>query len=306
MTYWEGSNHGDRPGINAQYSPMNASFWTNTVWYVALGAVSVALFVLTLAKTRERKKTFAFFFAVLGMTYFIEVFLLIITNAYAYYPKIASDSFHESLIGNFFSQYSVSASAVLIATLGLNIWWRIGFSFAYFLIDVLFVRLNIYAHNWYSSWFTLAGFFVYSWAVGKWHEKVFAHPSKIIYFSTLFLGLFALGGNILGTTLNFLEIRRYGIGLYEQATKDNTATSILYGVLIGFIVIPLYRMKSHPVLKGLIFLALFAFDYSLYRVGVIQVRAGWFVAGSLLTLFGRYFFTGVIDRSLGASDASRT
>jgi len=284
---------------------MKASFWTNTVWYVALAVISIALIIVTLSKTQERRKTLAFFFAVLGMTYFVEVLLLLITNAYAYYPKIASDSFHESLIGNFFSQYSVSASAVLISTLDLNFWWRIGFSIAYFLIDVLFVRLQIYSLNWYHSWYTLVGFLIYSWIIMKWHKKVFAHPSKTIYFTTLLLGTFSLGGNAIGTTLNFLEIRRFGIGLYEQASKDNTATGILYGILIIFILIPLCRMKSHPVIKCLILLALCVFDYILFRIGVIKSKEGWFVVGTMIAMLGRYFITVWVDRSLGAADVPR-
>jgi hypothetical protein len=283
---------------------MNTSFWTNTVWYVALAIISIALVSISLKKSSQRKKTLAFFFAVLGMTYFIEVFLMLVNDAYAYYPKIASDSFHESLIGNFFSQYSVSASAVLLATLGLGIWWQAGLSIAYFLIDVLFVRLGIYAHNWYHSGYTLAGFFIYSWIVKKWYKKVFAHPSKFIYLTTLFLSIFAIGGNAIGTTLNFLEIRRFSMGLFDQATRDHTAASIIYSFPITVILILLYRMKSHSVLKSLIFLAVFAFDYVLYRVGVIISKPGWFVLGSIISLFGNYAITGMADRSLDARNNS--
>lgn len=279
---------------------MKTAFWTNTVWYIALAVISIALFLYTLRKAKERKKTTAFFFGVLGMAYIIEVFFLIIFDAYAYYPKIAIDSFHESLVGNFFSQYSVSASAVLIATLDLNIWWRIGFSFAYFFIDVLFVQLNIYSHNWYNSWYTLAGFFIYSWVVKKWHEKIFAHPAKVIYFATLFLALFSLAGNFLGTTMNFLEIRRYASGLYEQVTKDNTATAILYLLPFNAVIILLSRIKSRPALKSLAFLVLFAVDYILYSKGVIHVKAGWYVPGALITLFGSYFLAVLLDRLLRA------
>jgi hypothetical protein len=279
---------------------MNTTFWTNTVWYAALAIISIAMVSISLIKASEHKKTLVFFFAVLGMAYFIEVFLMIVTDAYAYYPKIASDSFHESLIGNFFSQYSVSASAVLIAALSLNIWWQIGFSIAYFLVDVLFAHLGIYVHNWYQSWYTLAGFFIFSRIVIKWYKKVFAQPSGFIYFLTLFLGIFAIAGNAIGTTLNFLEIRRYSIGLFSQATKDQTATSIIHGILIAMILIPLYRLKSQPILKCLIFLMLFVLDYILYRVGIIMVKPGWFVAGSMISVLGNYAITGMVDRSLGA------
>ncbi len=277
---------------------MNTTFWTNTVWYVALAIISIAMVSISMIKSSKRKKTLAFFFAVLGMTYFLESILMLVTDAYTYYPKIATDSFHESLIGNFFSQYSVSASAVLMSVFGLNFLWQIGFSIAYFLIDVLFVRLGIYTHNWYQSWYTLGGFFLYSWIVRKWYGKVFANPSKFVYLATLFLSIFAIGGNAFGTTLNFLEIRRYSLGLFEQAAKDHTATSIIYDILIIMVLIPLYRLKSHAFLKCLIFLMMFVFDYVLFRVGVIIAKPGWFAAGTIITMFGNYAITGMVDREL--------
>ena len=278
---------------------MNTLFWTNTVWYIALAVVSVTIISASVLKSSSRRKTLAFFFAVLGMTYIIEGSLLLITDAYAYYPKIATDSFHESLIGNFFSQYSVSASAVLIAVFGLKIRWQIVFSIAYYLIDVLFVRLGIYAHNWYHSWYTLVGFFIYCRLVIKWHNNIFAQPTRLLYYLTLFLSVFAIGGNAIGTTLNFLEIRRFSSGLFHQATKDHTATSIIYDmIMIALVFIPLYRLKSHSVLKCLIFLLLFVLEFVLYRVGVILVKPGWFVFGSMIAVFGNYAIVGTVNRSL--------
>jgi hypothetical protein len=281
------------------------SFWTNTVWYVALAVSCIATVLFTLVKSRKRMKTIAFFFAVLGMTYIIEIFLLVVFDAYAYHPKIASDSFHESLIGNFFSQYSVSASAVLLAALGLSIWWRLGFAISYFLIDVLFVALNIYTHNWYNSWYTLAGFFLYSWVVKAWYAKVFTWPSKIVYYVTLFLSLFSLSGNILGTTLNFMEIRRLSFGLYEQITKDNTASGILHSIILNIIIILVYKIQFRPVVKGLLFLLLFSADFILYRLGFIQVKEGWFMISELIGLLGSYAFTVFLDRSLGPFQAKQ-
>ncbi len=175
---------------------MKTAFWTNTVWYVALAVISAAMIAISLVKAPLRKKTLAFFFAVLGMTYFFEAFLLIVTDAYAYYPQIASDSFHESLIGNFFSQYSVSASAVLIATLGLRLGWRIGFSIVYFLIDILFIHLCIYSQSWYRSWYTLIGFFIYSWGVKKWHEKMFTAPPNLSILQRFFLAFSPSAGTL--------------------------------------------------------------------------------------------------------------
>jgi hypothetical protein len=94
------------------------------------------------------------------------------------------------------------------------------------------------------------------------------------------------------------------MGLFSQATKDHTATGILYGILIAVILIPLYRLKSHPILKCLILLMMYVFDYVLYRAGVIIVKPGWFTIGTIIAVLGRYLITGMVDRSLGAMNYS--
>jgi hypothetical protein len=138
---------------------MSDSFFTNTIWYIALAVSSAGALVIIYIKSQDRKKTFAFFFAVLGFSYCIEVSLLLLLNAY--YPMIRPDDpFFDAVLGDIFSQVSVSSSAVLICVLGLSNWWLAGFSAAYFLAGMLFVHLGIYEHFWYQSVFTLAGFFV--------------------------------------------------------------------------------------------------------------------------------------------------
>ena len=91
----------------------------------------------------------------------MEVSLLLLFDAYTYYPMIRPDDpFFDAVLGNIFSQVSVSSSAVLICVLGLSNWWLAGFSVAYFLIDIFFVQLGIYEHFWYQSVFTPVGFFI--------------------------------------------------------------------------------------------------------------------------------------------------
>lgn len=152
---------------------MSDAFFTNTIWYIALALASAAALVTIFVKAPERKKTFAFYFAVLGSTYCIEVSLLLLFNAYTYYLMIRPDDpFFDAVLGNIFSQVSVSSSAVLICVLGLSGWWLAGFSAAYFLIDVLFVQLEIYEHYWYQSVFTPAGFFIYGLIVKYWYRNI--------------------------------------------------------------------------------------------------------------------------------------
>ncbi|MHB1314702.1 MAG: hypothetical protein ACYCX2_04360 [Christensenellales bacterium] len=277
---------------------MNGSFWSNTIWYIALSATSIAAIVIIFIKTPARKKTFAFYFAVLGFTYCIEISLLLILDAYTYYPMIVEEEFFDAVLGNIFSQASVSSSAVLICVLHLSNWWLAGFAAAYFLIDILFSRLGIYVHYWYRSIYTLAGFLVYGGIVKYWYKKIFNFPSKRIYYPTLVLSIFAITGNILGTALKLLGIRIFQSGLVSDPSRDHTITALIYGPIMTILSIALYKWKIHRSQKALVFLLLLICQYGLVQSGIIVVEPGWWVFVILLDLLVYYSWTLVMDKSL--------
>lgn len=281
---------------------MNTTFFSNTIWYILLLFTSIIAIVVTLKYSPNRKFTFAFSFAVLGITYIIEVFLLLISNAYTYYPKIVKDEFMDAVLGNIFSQVSVSSTAVLVSVLNLSNIWILVFSIIYFLIDVLFVHLGIYEHNWYMSIYTLIGFIPYCWIVKKWYERILSKPNKLIYYITLFLGVFSIGGNSIITSLRLLEIQIFRADFYTDMSKNHTATGIIYGIILITILIALYKRKSQMVFKGIIFIFLFMCQYVLYKLNILYVKPGWFFIIAVLDLFGFYMWIHVIDHSLKKND----
>ena len=100
---------------------MNDAFFCNTIWYLLLLATSVTVCWVTMQKSADRKFTLAFGLAVLGFTYWIEVLLLLVLNAYTYYPMLTpEDAFMDAVLGNIFSQVSVSTSALLYCVLDLK------------------------------------------------------------------------------------------------------------------------------------------------------------------------------------------
>ena len=277
---------------------MDGSFWTNTIWFIALGATSVAALVVIFVKTPERKKTFAFWFAVLGLTYWMEVMLVLILNAYTYQPMIVQDPFFDAVLGNIFSQVSVSSSAVLICVFALSNGWLLGFSVAYFLVDLLFSALGVYVHNWYQSVYTLAGFLIYGGIVKYWYKKIFDSPSKKIFYPTLFLSAFAVSANLHGTVLRLLDIRIFHSAIFADPSRDHTATSLIYQSIIILISIALHKSKARWTLKALVFLLILIGQYGLIQAGVIVVKPGWWLFVMLFDLLGFYGWTVLMDRSL--------
>ena len=275
---------------------MNSTFWTNTVWYIVLALISAAALAVILVKTRERRKTVAFWLAVLGFTYFLEIALLLLFSAYTYHPMLAPQPFFDAILGNVFSQVSVSSSAVLICVLGLSNWWLAGFSAAYFLIDVLYVHLGVYEHFWYRSVYTLAGFFIYGLIVRYWYGKIFATPSKRVYIATHYLGTWATAGNLLGTLFKLIGLREFQSGLYADPARDHNATGIIYSTVIVATMLTLYKWRM-PWLKKLpVFLVLLACEFALIYWQVIITAPGWQIPVALIDVAGYYGFTVYLDR----------
>ncbi len=282
---------------------MNSTFWTNTIWYIVLALISAAALAVILVKTRERRKTMAFWLAVLGFTYFIEIPLLLLFSAYTYHPMLAPQPFFDAILGNVFSQVSVSTSALLICVLGLSIWWLAGFSAAYFLIDVLYVHLGVYEHFWYRSVYTLGGFFIYGMIVKYWYRKMFGVSSKRVYIPTHYLGIWAIAGNLFGTLFKLINLREFHSGLYADPARDHNATGIIYSTVMVAVMLALHGWRA-PLRKKLpVFLVLLACVFGLIYWQVIITAPGWQIPVALIDVAGYYGFTVYLDRLLRSGDS---
>lgn len=277
---------------------MRNYFWSNTIWYIALAATSAAALAAALIKTKERKKTFAFFLAVLGFAYLLENILVLIFNAYSYQPMLVQEAFFDAVLGNIFSQVSVSSSILFICVLRLSNGWLAGFAVVYYLIDLLFSHLGIYTHNWYRSEYTLAGFLIYGTIVKHWFKKFFSLPSKLLYYITLFFGVFAIAGNLLGTASKLLNIRIFLSGIVPHPSRSHTATAEIYGAVLTAILIALYKWKIHWLCKIPVLLLLLVCQYGLVQSGIIITRTGWWLFVILLDLFGYLFWVVYLDKLL--------
>lgn len=141
-------------------------FWTNTIWYVLLAFSTIFEVIFSIIKARRRKFVFAFYMTLVGLVLFFKTIILIVFKAYNYYPMIIHTSpFDDVLAGNLFSQFSVAATALLVAAFNLEYYWIIILSGLYGLIEELFLALGIYSHNWYQTWMTVVLLNIYfGWA----------------------------------------------------------------------------------------------------------------------------------------------
>ncbi|NLF27167.1 MAG: hypothetical protein GX592_04655 [Clostridiales bacterium] len=287
-------------------------FWSNTIWYLLLLASSIAAITTTSMKSRDRRFTAAFNLSVLGFTYCIEVSLLILFNAYTYFPMLTPrDAFMDAVLGNIFSQISVSSTAVLCCVLGLRGRFVFVFAGVYYLIDLLFVHLGIYEHYWYRSIYTFWGFVIYCWIVKKWYvmltkERNASEPrgaklKKYLLTTTLFLAIFAAAGNTLFTTQKVAGLQAFRSGIFSDASRDHTTTGLIYIPIMIALTILVYRWKRPAAYKVAALLFLFACQWALYGAGILVAIAGWFFFAATIDILGFYFWTALLDRLLTGS-----
>lgn len=277
---------------------MASTFWTNTVWYLALLAVGAAVLAAAFIKSPDRRLTLALLFAVLGFSYFLELQLLLIFNAYTYYPKIVSDAFQDAVLGNHFSQISINAASVFIAVLGLKKRWHFIFAFVFFLIEILFAGLGIYQLYWYRHIYTFAAFIAYSWVVRVWYNKSLHAPKKWLNYLTLFFGVFGGGGVALYLPLKVFWIQYFKANFFDDISKNHYGAFFIYATAIIILIIIIYKSKLSWAKRGIAFIFLFSCIYFLWLTGVLFIRPGWFVPAALLDIFSYYFWTVLLSRCL--------
>lgn len=277
---------------------MPSSFWSNTIWYVLLAVTSVVTMVFAVRKSRNRKYTIAFTLAILGFTYLLESVLAISLHSYTYYPGIVDDLFQDAVLGNMFSQISISCTTILILEYNLSYKWYFLISFIYYLIENLFVKLGIYMHFWYRSIYTFIGLILLFWFVKTCYNKLIASSEYITHYIPLLLGAFAVSGNTIILPFKLLGMQIFKAGFYENLSKNHTTANIIYIFFLINILINLHRWKLHWAYKGVAFAILFFAQHILYKTGIIYFTDGWFFIITLADLFGFYFWVVILDRLL--------
>lgn len=274
---------------------MPSSFWSNTIWYILLAVSSIITLVFTLIKSKNRKFTIAYTLAALGFVYMIEAVLVVIFNAYDYYPKIVNDMFQDTVLGNIFSQVSIASTSAFAIVYNLSYGWYVLFAFIYYLIDIFFVKLRIYEHYWYKSIYTFIGFIPLFILIKKYYIK-FINSSKYIFnYIILYLCVFAVSGNLIILPFKLMSIQIFNIHFFDNFSRNHTATGIIWGFLFINILIYVYKRNFHWAFKAAVFIMLFFIQFVLYKTGIILYKDGWFIPATLIDLLGIYLFIIVLD-----------
>jgi len=244
--------------------------------------------------------------ALLHLTLLVELGLVGISGAYQYSPKLFKDSFLDTFFGNYFSQVSITTTCVVAAVYKLGFKWYLAFAVVYYLIEEAFLKLGIYKHNWYHTWFTFAGIILLLCLTKKWYYKVLQSPSPYIYYLTLFWGAWTAIGNCIIMWYYLASIQTYNIHFFPEYYRNQMIGSTLDTKVLMLTIFLLYLWKVNWKWKGTGFVCLFVSRYLLYRAGIIHYMAGWFFFVAASQLIGGYFWLAMIDYLLSKGTSTKS
>ena len=277
-------------------------FWTNTVWYVLLGLVTVFQVAFTLRRAENRRQAAALYITLLGMTLWLETFLLIVFKSYAYYPGIITDPAHaydDILAGNLFSQFSIAASMLMVAVLRLKFRWCVALALAYGVVEELFLALGIYEHYWYRTYFTVVLLPFAFLLARKMHDRLREGLKPIYYYGYVFFALFALDVITLNWILMLVEVETMSDTLLADPHISRYGVNVLQHVILASSLMLAYFSGVRWRWKALVMLALEVGYFVLYRNGIIIIRHGWFLPVSAAVILWIYASIALMDRLYG-------
>lgn len=275
-------------------------FWTNTIWYLLLGITTILEFTYVMLKAEKRRLMFALFLTISGMTFLFQLTIFGFLKSYDYYPMVLYhiSSLDDELAGNLFSQFSVSATALLIVFLNLRYYWYIIIALLYGGIEELFLSLGIYSHNWYQTWMTVAALILLFSITKIMYHKIFMdRPGRILTYIFMYFAVFVPHTDLISWPFRLFAGPTWNANILpDPLTSAFLLFAINYNVLANITMITYYLKVKwwwHAIVISAFYLAYYLaykFNYIIYKdIDIVMLFA-------TVEIWGMYLFVYMIDR----------
>lgn len=278
-------------------------FWTNTIWYILLGITILIEIAYIMKKAENRRRLFALYLTISGATYGLEVTIFGFFKSYDYFPMIFHNisRLDDGLAGNIFSQFSVSATALMISFLNLKYYWYIIIALIYGGIEELFLYLGIYKQNWYQTWMTVAGLILFFPLVKAVYKKTFNSPGRLFKYMLIYFAVYV--PHVLLITWPF---KLLGYPAFNDKILPDPVTSVMLIFSISFtslanIIMITYFLKPKWWWHAVVILFLYTAYYFAYIFNyIIYKEMSMLLLFATAEIFGMYLCVFIIDRLYGS------
>lgn len=244
----------------------------NYFYFLILAVIGLAIAVFVVYKEKKYYKLITFFLFSAMVADLGEVLVLLILNGYSYKLSIFPDPVADNILAHLIMNNTLwPAVAVFIAAYSNRYRWIISISLIFISLDVLFVQLGVYQHNWWQSWMSGLAIFIYCIVLRFWYSKLEDNRFlRFITFSCVFSILILLPSILL--LLSGKEY--YSIGISEDMYKDSVLFSLLYySVISPLCVFFICQLKSGWKLIPFVLIVLG--DFILMTLGILIFINGW-------------------------------
>lgn len=277
-------------------------FWTNTIWYIYLGILTLLELIFVMITVENRRLTLAFYLTLIGIVLHFETTIFIFLKAYAYYPMILKNPpmpIDDMLMGNLFSQMSVAATALLLAVRNLRYYWYVIFALMYGVIEEAFLALGIFSHNWYQTWMTVVCLLVYFCIAKIMYRIILREIKPLVYYLYIYLGLFLPNSATLTHALIIMRFQDFNTTILSDPVNSRF---LLFWIHFHALFIPImliYFSRCKLIWKSLVILMLYAIYYISYKLNLIWIKEGWFIPVSTANIGEMYLSMYILDRLYG-------
>jgi hypothetical protein len=247
----------------------------NWVPFAAITVLSLFLLTYTISKNREKfHLIFIFWLFMCGLAFLFEFIIFILFKSYEYDPGILVNEYNDSVLGSVVSQaFAVPVAITFIVVTHLRKRWIILIIGLFFMIETLFLYLEVYVHNWWRTIFTSMVLILTVVLSKLWWNRLDKASSHHINFITLFFAMLTLveiGGWILSSLLGLYELP---ILAFSEEMRNNTAGNFVYLFFAAYLysLIIYYRNSELSfAIMTIVFLAII--EITMVNRGILVVR----------------------------------
>lgn len=200
----------------------------NKIPFIILFILHSSMLGYSFFKSKNKKQLFTLLMADIGFAYLLEYVVLNVFHAYTYKPRVMKKNFFDNVFGAILSQGIFVPFTAVFSTV-LKIGWVGKFlGGVYFtVVELLFLRLKVYKHNWWRTIYTLILIPLY-FIISDWWNILLTKRNPVVRFISLFFMTLVTEANLLFLFASTRKVR-FGAGKFHSLKEH-------------FIIVPLYAI----------------------------------------------------------------
>lgn len=203
----------------------------NKIPFIILFILHSSMLGYSFFKSKNKKQLFTLLMADIGFAYLLEYVVLNVFHAYTYKPRVMKKNFFDNVFGAILSQ-GIFVPFTAVFTTVLRIGWvgKLLGGVYFTVVELLFLRLKVYKHNWWRTIYTLILIPLYFIISDLWNILL-TKRNPVVRFISLFFMILVTEANLLFLFASTRKVR-FGAGKFHSL-KEHFIIVPLYAITIG-------------------------------------------------------------------------